>query len=98
MLNELADLRRSLAEQGFQTLPWHSSLQPLRKGTAVIVELDSQGSPVHVTSLPIDHAVELRNIKPDNQKSFPAFNLSCPLLQDVSLATKEFDFLGVCRG
>ena len=59
----------------------------------MIVELDSQGSPVHVTSLSIDQAVELRNIKPDNQKSFPAFNLSCPLLQDVSLATKELDFL-----
>lgn len=59
----------------------------------MIVELDSQGSPVHVTSLSLDQAVELRNIKPDNQKSFPAFNLSCPLLQDVSLAIKELDFL-----
>jgi len=93
LLNELADLRRSLVEQGIQTAPWHPSLQPLRKGTAVIVELNAEGSPVHVKSLPPAQAVELRNIQPDNQKRFPAFNLDCPLFEDASLAITELDIL-----
>lgn len=93
MLNELADLRRSLAEQGIQTAPWHPSLQPLRKGIAVIVELDVEGSPAHVSSLLPVQALDLRNIQPDNQKRFPAFNLDCPLFQDASLAITELDIL-----
>ena len=93
MLNELADLRRSLAEQGIQTAPWHPSLQPLRKGIAVIIELDVEGSPAHVSSLLPVQALDLRNIQPDNQKRFPAFNLDCPLFQDTSLAVTELDIL-----
>jgi hypothetical protein len=85
MLNELADLRRSLAEQGIRTAPWHPSVQPLRKGTAVIVEVDDKGSPVSVSSLPPAQAAELRNIQPDFQKRFPTFNLDCPLFDDESL-------------
>jgi hypothetical protein len=91
MLNELADLHRSLAEQGVQIAPWHPSIQPLRKGITVIVELDVDGSPVHVSSLPPAQAVELRNIQPDNQKRFPAFNLDCPLFQDASPADMGLD-------
>lgn len=81
MLNELEDLRKSLAAQGIQTAPWHPSLQPLRKGPAVIVELDGEGSPIQVTGLPPEQALELRNIQPDNQNRFPAFNVNAPLFK-----------------
>ena len=93
MLNELADLRRSLIEQGVQTAPWHPSLQPLRKGLAVTVGLDAEGLPTQVNSLPPAQAAELRNIQPDNQKRFPAFNLDCPLLRDDSSAVTGLDLL-----
>jgi hypothetical protein len=93
LLNELADLRKSLAAQGIKIALWHPSLQPLRKGTTVIVELDVEGSPANVNSLLPIQAAELRNIQPDNQKRFPAFNLDCPLFQDTSLAVTGLDFL-----
>jgi hypothetical protein len=96
LLNELADLRRSLAEQGIQTAPWYPSLQPLRKGIAVIVELDVEGSPAHVSSLLPAQTLELRNIQPDNQNRFPAFNLDCPLFRYASLATTDLDILDHC--
>jgi hypothetical protein len=93
LLNELAVLRRSLAEQGVQTASWHPSIQPLRKGPAVIVELDAEGSPANVGSLLPVQALDLRNIQPDNQKRFPAFNLDCPLFKDASLAITKLDIL-----
>jgi hypothetical protein len=55
----------------------------LRKGPAVIVELDGEGSPIQVTGLPPEQALELRNIQPDNQNRFPAFNVNAPLFKDA---------------
>ncbi len=83
MLNELADLRRSLAEQGIQTAPWHPFIQPLRPGLAVIAEVNSAGVIVHVSRLSPEQALDLRNITPDRHNSFPAFNLNVPLFVDA---------------
>jgi hypothetical protein len=55
----------------------------LRKGLAVIVELNGEGSPIQVTALPPEQALELRNIQPDNQNRFPAFNVNAPLFKDA---------------
>ena len=49
----------------------------------MIVELDGEGSPIQVTGLPPEQALELRNIQPDNQNRFPAFNVNAPLFKDA---------------
>ena len=90
MLNELAALSKSLSARGIQTKEWHPWIKALKKGEALVVELDPEGMLARVSLLPREQVAALRNIAPDNQKSFPAFNLSCPLfrLQDEALWSK----------
>jgi hypothetical protein len=81
MLNELQQLRHSLNANGIQTTAWHPSIKPLAKYPTLLVRLDNEGIPASVAFLPPDEAAKLRNIQPDNQKSFPAFNLNCPIFE-----------------
>lgn len=81
MLNELEQLRRSLSANGIQATAWHPWIKPLAKYTTLLVSLNAQGEPATVTEMGRDRAAKLRNIQPDNQKSFPAFNLNCPIFQ-----------------
>jgi hypothetical protein len=81
MLNELEQLRRSLSANGIQTSAWHPWIKPLAKYTTLLVGLNSQGEPASVVELQRERAARLRNIQPDNQKSFPAFNLNCPVFE-----------------
>lgn len=79
MLNELEQLRRSLQANGIQTAALHSSIKQLANYATLLVRLDAQGIPESVTLLPREQSSKLRYIQPDNQKSFPAFNLHCPI-------------------
>jgi hypothetical protein len=81
MLNELQQLRQSLSSRGIVTTAWHPWIKPLAKYPALLLEIDDQGIPAGVTSLPGERTATLRNIQPDNQKSFPAFNLNCPIFE-----------------
>ncbi len=84
MLNELQELRQSLAANGVQTEAWHPSIKPLAKYKTLLVELGQAGDPVAVSLMSRDRAAVLRNIQPDNQKSFPAFNLNSPLFKSIA--------------
>ena len=81
MLNELEQLRRSLRKKGIQATAWHPAIKPLAKYTTLLVRLNEQGIPASTGELPRDEAAKLRNIQPDNQNSFPAFNLNCPVYE-----------------
>ena len=81
MLNELQQLRNSLKQNHIQAAVWHPAIKPLAKYTTLLVRLNEQGIPASVGELPRDQAAKLRNIQPDNQNSFPAFNLNCPVFQ-----------------
>ncbi len=81
MLNELEEVRRSLMSHGIETERWHRWIQPLRKGVLLLTELNDTGIPVRVIAMQKEQSVGLRNIQPDNQKSFPAFNLSSPIFR-----------------
>ena len=81
MLNELQKLRNSLKANGIQAAAWHPAIKPLAKYATLLVRLNEQGIPASVGELPRDQACGLRNIQPDNQNSFPAFNLNCPVFQ-----------------
>jgi hypothetical protein len=80
LLNELAALNDSLVSHGIQTQAWHTWIQPFKKGDAIVAELDEVGALARVSALTPDEVAGLRNIAPDNQKSFPGFNLICPVL------------------
>ena len=92
MLNELQQLRHSLGANGIQTTAWHPSIKQLAKYLTLLVRLNDVGVPAAVASLPPDRAAKLRSIQPDNQKSFPAFNLNCPIFEPpeaVDLSSSE---------
>lgn len=82
MLNELQQLRNSLKSNGIQTTAWHPAIKPLAKYPTLKVLLNDRGIPVSVIELPREEAAKLRNIQPDNQNSFPAFNLNCPVFEE----------------
>lgn len=81
MLNELEQLRRSLSANGIQATAWHPWIKPLAKYTTLLVSLNAQGEPATVGEMGRERLAKLRNIQPDNQKSFPAFNLNCPIFE-----------------
>jgi len=80
MLNELAALSKSLVSRGIQTQAWHTWIQPFKKGDAIVAELDEVGALARISALTTEEVAGLRKIAPDNQKSFPGFNLVCPVL------------------
>ena len=80
MLNELEALRRSLSSRGVKAQKWHPWIQPFRKAEALIAELDTNGTLAGVSVLSVEEVARLRKIAPNNFKSFPGFNLKCPLL------------------
>ena len=87
MLNELSALRNSLSARGVLAGTWHSWIKPFRKGVALVAPIGPTGTLECVSSMAVDEVTALRNIAPDNQNSFPGFNLNCPLLDnsDASL-------------
>ncbi len=56
----------------------------------MVAELNESGDIARVSFLSAEEVAGLRNIAPDNQKSFPGFNLNCPVLTlpDVGLWNK----------
>jgi hypothetical protein len=80
LLNELMVLSRSLAARGIGPQAWHPWIKTFRKGPAIVAELDERGELARISDLSAEEVARLRNIAPDNQKSFPGFNLNCPLL------------------
>lgn len=81
MLNEFAALHNSLASRGIQPRRGHPWIKPFKSGSAVIAELNPAGQIERISALLPEQVASLRNIAPDNQKSFPGFNLSCPVLE-----------------
>jgi hypothetical protein len=80
LLNELLVLSRSLAARGIGPQEWHPWIKTFKKGPAIVAELDEQGELARISDISAEEVARLRNIAPDNQKSFPGFNLNCPLL------------------
>ena len=66
---------------GFKRLHGIPGSSHLAKYATFLVELDSMGQPTRVAFLPREQAAHLHNIQPDNQKSFPAFNLNAPIFE-----------------
>lgn len=81
MLNELLELSRSLRSHGVEAESWHPWIKPLKKGDALIARIDNRGAVTEVSVIGAQEVAALRNISPDNQNSFPGFNLRCPLLK-----------------
>jgi hypothetical protein len=80
LLNELAALSKSLASHEIKTQAWHAWIQPLKKGDAIVAELDEAGALARISSLTTQEVAALRNIAPDFHNSFPGLNLNCPVL------------------
>jgi hypothetical protein len=80
LLNELLVLSRSLAARGIGPQEWHPWIKAFKKGPAIVAELDEQGELARISDLSAEAVARLHNVAPDNQKSFPGFNLNCPLL------------------
>src|SRR5208282_5403252 len=80
LLNELFALSSSLAKRELQVPTRHAWIKPFKKGEAIVAELDEAGTLARVSVLSAEEVASLRNIAPDNQKSFPGFNLNCPVL------------------
>ncbi len=80
MLNELFALSRSLANRKLEAPEGHAWIKPFKKGEAIVAELDEAGTLARISVLSAEEVADLRNIAPDNQKSFPGFNLNCPVL------------------
>lgn len=80
MLNELQALSSRLSLRGIKTDKWHPWIQPFKKGKALVAELDALGTLAGVSLLSAGEVARLRKIAPNNFKSFPGFNLKCPLL------------------
>lgn len=91
MLSELFTLQQSLSSRGIQAQAWHPWMQSFKKGEALVAELDPSGQVAAVSFLDAKQVEALRNIVPDNQKSFPGFNLNCPLLR-VSDSIRWHDY------
>ncbi len=81
MLNELSQLARSLAAKGLSVDSWDSRIKPFKKGPAYVARLDANGKVARVEWLDEKTVVGLRRIAPQNEKSFPGFNLNHPIFQ-----------------
>ncbi len=79
MLNELSTLARSLEVRNIHTDSWHPDIKPFRKGAAIVVALDAESRIAYLTDMSKEQVAEIRNIAPDNQKSFPGFNFKSPI-------------------
>lgn len=82
MLNELSELHKSLQFHGIDIDSWHPWIKPLKKGESVLLRLDENAEVKELVVLSKEETGQLRNIAPDNQKSFPGFNLKCPIVQN----------------
>jgi hypothetical protein len=87
LLNELAVLSQSLKMRGIQVQPSHPWIEPFRQGEALVAELDAAGGLARVSLLSAEEVAGIRQIKPGNFKSFPGFNLNCPIfkIEDAAL-------------
>jgi hypothetical protein len=88
LLNELLELSRSLRAHGVEAESWHPWIKSFKKGDALVGRIDHRGALVHVSVIVAEEVARLRNVSPDNQKSFPGFNLDCPLLEATRLSNK----------
>jgi hypothetical protein len=81
LLNELFALSRSLVNRELKAPKGHAWIKAFKKGEAIVAELDAAGALARTSSLSAEEVARLRNIAPDNQKSFPGFNLNYPVLE-----------------
>jgi hypothetical protein len=81
LLNELAVLSRSLTARGIHVQSWHPSIQPFRKGDALVAELGEAGDVARVSLLSAKEVARLCRIAPNNHSFFPGFNLNCPIFE-----------------
>jgi hypothetical protein len=86
LLNELADLSRSLESRGIRTPKLHSWIKPFKKAEAIVAELNEVGSLSRISMLSAQEVAALRNIAPDFHNSFPGLNLICPVLATPDVA------------
>ncbi|MEG2623358.1 MAG: hypothetical protein RSC06_10710 [Clostridia bacterium] len=79
MINELYNLKRSLENAGIELKSWHQAYMPLPNVTAkaplIRIWLGDDGEVCDLESLTAEQAGKLRKYG-NNQKSFPAFNIS----------------------
>jgi hypothetical protein len=94
LLNELAELSRSLASGGIHAPMWHPWIKSFKKGDALVAEVDPLGVLNRIGLLSPDEVSKLQNIVKDNHNSFPGFNLNCPLMElKVFPELKQPEFL-----
>lgn len=82
LLNELSALSKSLSARGLKPVDFHPWIDEIRKGEALVAEIDAAGQLARVSYMNSDQVVGLLNIRKNNSNSFPAFNLNCPLLEE----------------
>lgn len=76
MLNEISSLAYSLERKGLAVTSLDARLKPFKKGPAYILRLSPKGEVARVEFMQADRVAELRRISPQNEKSFPGFNLN----------------------
>lgn len=81
LLNELSLLAQSLAVNGLSVPSRDSRIKPFKKGPAYIVRLDTKGKIARVELMSAEAVSKLLRISPQNEKSFPGFNLNHPVYQ-----------------
>lgn len=81
MLNELSLLARSLAAKGLSVESWDSRIKPFKKGPAYVARLGADGRVASLEWLDKEKVEGLRRISPQNEKSFPGFNLNHSILE-----------------
>ncbi|HBY62168.1 MAG TPA: hypothetical protein DEH78_20300 [Solibacterales bacterium] len=78
-------MARALEAKGLLRDSWHPSISSYAKAPAFVVWLDTLGTVTKITQLSPDQVAPLRRITPQNEKSFPGFNLNCPVLAAAAL-------------
>lgn len=76
MLNELDLLARSIEAKGLAVESWDDRIKSFKKGHAYVARLRADGEVATVEWMDKDRVSELRRISPQNEKSFPGFNLN----------------------
>ncbi len=76
MLNELSLLARSLEAKGLGVESWDDRIKSFKKGPAYLVRLGPDGTVSRVEWMDDERVAALRRISPQNEKSFPGFNLN----------------------
>lgn len=88
MLNEIITLHKSLNRCGVQIPTMHRWIKEHKRQEGFIVGIASTGQMATIEHCASDRMVKLWKIMPDNQKSFPVFNLKVPVCKP-SITSRE---------